>query len=140
MIVYADASLLVPIFAVDTFTVRAMAFVRSVRPTVLLSDFAAAEFASAIARKARTGAVSTDEALSAFATFDAWAAVQAARVQVAPGDVSSAEGFVRRLDLNLRAPDAINIAMATRLGAELATFDERMAEAARALGCGVADL
>lgn len=140
MIVYADASLLVPIFAADVFTVRAMTFVRGARPTVLLSDFAAAEFASAIARKARTGAVSPNDAHSAFANFDAWAAAQAARVQVVPADVSLAEGFVRRLDLNLRAPDAINIAMAMRLGADLATFDERMAEAARALGCGVADL
>ena len=127
-------------FAADVFTVRAMAFVRGARPTVLLSDFAAAEFASAIARKVRTGALSAGEALSAFANFDAWAAAQAARVQVVPADVSSAEGFVRRLDLNLRAPDAINVAMALRLGADLATFDERMAEAARALGCGVADL
>ena len=140
MIVYADASLLVPIFAADAFTVRAMVFVRGARPTVLLSDFAAAEFASAIARKARTGAIGADDALGAFANFDAWAVAQAARVQVVPADISLAEGFVRRLDLNLRAPDAINIAMAMRLGADLATFDERMAEAARALGCGVADL
>jgi predicted nucleic acid-binding protein len=42
--------------------------------------------------------------------------------------------MLRRLDLNLRTPDAIHIAIAQRLGAELATFDVRMAESAEALG------
>jgi predicted nucleic acid-binding protein len=32
------------------------------------------------------------------------------------------------------APDAINLAIVRRLGAELATFDERMANCAKVLG------
>jgi len=138
--IYADASVLVPLFTEDAFSARVDAFIETVRPVLVLSDFASAEFASAVARKARTRSLTEVEARAAFTLFDSWAAAQAARVQVVPTDVASAEGFVRRLDLNLRAPDAINIAMALRLGADLATFDERMAEAARALGCGVADL
>jgi uncharacterized protein len=53
-------------------------------------------------------------------------------------DIASAASFIRRLDLNLRAPDAINIAIADRIGAALATFDDRMAAAARALEVAVA--
>jgi predicted nucleic acid-binding protein len=49
-------------------------------------------------------------------------------------DIRAADIFLRRLDLNLRTPDAIHIAIARRLGAELATFDVRMAESAEALG------
>ncbi|HVH76374.1 MAG TPA: hypothetical protein VM755_15780 [Stellaceae bacterium] len=49
-------------------------------------------------------------------------------------DIAAADAFLRRLDLNLRAPDAINIAIAQRLGADLMTFDERMTANARALG------
>jgi predicted nucleic acid-binding protein len=44
---------------------------------------------------------------------------------------------IRRLDLNLRAPDAINLAIALRLGAALATFDRRMTENARTLGLAI---
>jgi predicted nucleic acid-binding protein len=44
---------------------------------------------------------------------------------------------LRRLDLTLRTPDALNIAIAQRAGAAMATFDARMAEAAQALGLDV---
>jgi predicted nucleic acid-binding protein len=44
---------------------------------------------------------------------------------------------LRRLDLTLRAPDAINIALAQRLEATLFTFDAKMAGAAKVLGVDV---
>ncbi|HRD45804.1 MAG TPA: type II toxin-antitoxin system VapC family toxin [Caulobacter sp.] len=140
MNIYADASVLVPLFTRDAFSARADAFIEAARPVMVLSDFAAAEFASAIARKTRTRDLTEAEARATFSLFDSWAAAQAARVQVAPADMSAAEAFVRRLDLNLRTPDAVNIAIALRLGADLATFDARMADSARALGCGVVAL
>ena len=46
----------------------------------------------------------------------------------------NADALVRRLDLGLRAPDALHIATARRLGATLFTFDLGMASAARMLG------
>jgi predicted nucleic acid-binding protein len=45
--------------------------------------------------------------------------------------------LVRRVDLGLRAPDAINIAIAQRCGAHLLTFDAKMARSARTLGVNV---
>jgi uncharacterized protein len=53
-------------------------------------------------------------------------------------DLRQAERFLRRLDLPLRAPDAIHIAITQRLDLELATFDERMADCAKRLGVKVA--
>jgi predicted nucleic acid-binding protein len=58
-------------------------------------------------------------------------------VETAASDIAFASVVLRRLDLNLRAPDAINIAICNRIGAALATFDEPMAKAARALGVKV---
>jgi predicted nucleic acid-binding protein len=52
--------------------------------------------------------------------------------------IIAVEVFLRRLDLALRTPDAINIAMAQRLGATLVTFDKKMAAAARSIGTAVA--
>jgi predicted nucleic acid-binding protein len=45
---------------------------------------------------------------------------------------------LRRLDLPLKTPDAIHIAIAQRVDATLVTFDWQMAAAARALGTIIA--
>lgn len=52
-------------------------------------------------------------------------------------DIRLAESFIRRMTLNLRMPDAIHLATALRHGLTLATFDRRLADAARALDLAV---
>jgi predicted nucleic acid-binding protein len=136
---YADASLLVALFSPDPFEARAQQFVEQGRPTLLVSDFAAAEFASALGIRVRTRNITRQGAQAAFSSFDAWARFRRARLETTTSDVAAAEGFLRRLELTLRTADALNIAIARRHGAALATFDVRMAEAARALGLEVAD-
>lgn len=137
--VYLDASVIVPLFMRDALTDRARQYLRNARPALLVSDLGAAEFSSAVARKVRMGELSTDEAQAAFSTFDIWIASETGRAQISPDDAPMAERFIRRLDLTLRAPDAMHIAMALRLGATLATFDKAMEDSARALGCPLAD-
>ncbi len=137
MSVYLDASVLVPMFVADTFSERADAFLRGSGTEIVVSDLAAAEFASAINRQVRMHRLTVEEGRKALANFDMWTAQNAGGVEVVAADIALAGAFLRRLDLNLRTPDAIHIAMAQRLGAELATFDERMAECALALGTKV---
>jgi len=84
------------------------------------------------------GAVTAEEAAGIFADFDAWTIRVAMRTEITSTDVATAGAFIRRLALNLRTPDALNIAIAQRAGATLATFDSRMAENAAALGLEVA--
>jgi hypothetical protein len=60
------------------------------------------------------------------------------REEVATADIEAAIRILRRLDVNLRTPDAIHIAIAGRLGSTLVTFDRSMAAGARALGAEVA--
>jgi predicted nucleic acid-binding protein len=138
--VYLDASLIVALFTNDPLSSRADAFLRSQAPLLIVSDFAAAEFASAVARRARTGEMTRPDARLAFSNFDTWAARAIQRVEVSSSDVRSAEAFLRRLDLTLRTPDALNIAIAQRVGVILATFDDKMVAAARKLGTAVAEL
>ena len=137
MIAYLDASVLVPLVVVDAHNERALAVIRRHNPTLIVSDFAAAEFASAIARRVRSNDLTRSDAQSAFTTFDSWSSHVTRPVQTASADLSVAAGWIRWLDLNLRAPDAINIAIARRIGAEPFTFDLKMAEAAAALGVSV---
>jgi predicted nucleic acid-binding protein len=136
--IYLDASILVPLFINDAFTSRAKAFLHSDAWLLIVTDLAAAEFASAIARRVRMGDVKEADARLVFSHFDTWTGQAARRVETSTADISAAEGFLRRLDLSLRAPDAIHIATAQRLGATIATFDDKMAECARALGTAVA--
>jgi predicted nucleic acid-binding protein len=124
-------------FTDDPFADRADTFLRSHSPALVVSDFAAAEFASAMARHVRMRGVTPQAARRAFAVFDAWTARAAGRALTTSADVTAAAAFLRRLDLSLRTPDALNIAIAQRVGAELLTFDKNMAAAARALGTNV---
>jgi predicted nucleic acid-binding protein len=135
---YLDVSVLVALFTEDPFASHAHRFLRENASVVTVSDFAAAEFASVIGRHFRKKDITQREARVAFATFDSWAARVAQRVEIAAADVKAAEAFLRRLDLTLRAPDAINIAIAQRIGAAVFTFDDAMIKNARALGTPVA--
>lgn len=134
MSLYLDASVLVSMFTADALTARADRYLRAHSPVLVVADFAAAEFASAIARRVRMRELKHNEAQSAFANFDAWLGRGATRIETNAADIAAAERYLRRLDLTLRTPDALNIATAERLGTELATFDTKMAAAARALG------
>lgn len=135
---YLDASVVVALLTNDPLTARAEAFLRANAPTLVVSDLARAEFTSVVARRVRTQELTTGEANAVFSTLDAWVASVAERVETTTADLNAAETYLRRLDLTLRTADAINIAIAQRVGATLATFDTKMARAATVLGLAVA--
>ncbi|MEI9886517.1 MAG: type II toxin-antitoxin system VapC family toxin [Rhizomicrobium sp.] len=139
MSVYLDASVLVALLTDDSFSTRADAYFRGRGEILLVSDFAAAEFASVVARSVRTKQIDETGARSLFADFDVFRAA-AERVETVSADVRSAEAILRRLDLPLRTPDALHISISRRLGAVLATFDAQMAASARVLGLALAAL
>jgi predicted nucleic acid-binding protein len=134
---YLDASILVALFTQEPQSERADAFLRGHALELIVSDFAEAEFASAVARRVRMGQAALEAARETFAVFDAWAIRATGRAYTTTADIASAALFIRRLDLSLRAPDAIHIAITQRVAADLFTFDERMAAAAKALGTKV---
>ncbi len=139
MSVDLDASLLVALLTSDAFTQRAHDFLDAELPILVVSDFAAAEFASAVARMTRTHESTLDDARIVLTDFDVWRSRVADGPHIVPADVAVAALFTRRLDLTLRTADAINIAIAQRVGATLATFDTKMAASARAVGTPIAD-
>jgi predicted nucleic acid-binding protein len=135
---YFDTSFLVALFVdFDAFAKSAKAIYVDADDPLAVSDFAAAEFSSVIARLVRMDLFPEDEARAIFGRFDAWLARSAQTAYVAGTDVQTAAAIIRRLDLNIRAPDAINLAIAQRIGAAVATFDRRMADNAQALGITV---
>lgn len=137
MLAYLDASFLIALFADDAFTPNARQFLKSEMPLLLVSDFARAEFASAIAKRVRVGQFGMNGARLALSNFDAWLPQAAQPVSMVSADIKVAEAYLRRLDLTLRTADAIHIATVQRIGATLLTFDKKMAECARVLGIPV---
>jgi predicted nucleic acid-binding protein len=138
--VYLDASIPVSLFTIDTLTARADAVLRARPPLLMVSNLAAAEFASATTRRVRMQLITAQEAHAAFSTFDARIARTTTPLLIASAHSPLRAGFLRRLNLTLRTDDALHIAIAQRVGAELLTFDRPMANAARALGTSVVDL
>jgi uncharacterized protein len=131
---YLDASVLVALFVIDPTSARAEAFLVAHPERIAVSDFGAAEFSSAVARRVGIRELSDNEGRLAFANFDDWLARSADREPLRAADIEAADRILLRLIVNLRTPDALHIAIAQRLGATLVTFDRRMADSARALG------
>jgi len=135
--IYLDSSVVVPLFLPDAFAARAEAFLLSGPVGLVVSDFVSAEFASIVGIRVRVKMLKTSDARAALSNFDSWSSQKTRAAETAASDVRSANIMLRRLDLTLRAPDAINLAIAQRLNANLATFDIKMGACARTLGMPV---
>ncbi len=138
MSLYLDASVVVALFVIDPSSARAEAFVSANPEVFMISDFGAAEFSSAVARRVRTCYLTQSEGRLAFSNFDSWVVRSTEQQETTTADIDAANRILRRLDVNLRTPDALHIAIAERIGATLVTFDRQMAASARALSMAVA--
>jgi predicted nucleic acid-binding protein len=135
--IYLDASVLIALLTEEPASGAVRRFLRAHREDRLISDFAAAEVASAISRLLRMRLLTVEEGSTRLADFDAWRAAATSAADMHAADARLAYIYVRRFDLGLRAPDALHLAMARRLDATLVTLDQRLAAAARELGVAV---
>ena len=135
---YLDANVLVALHVDEAGSAQAERLAYGLGMRIVTSDFALAETSAAIWRKVRADHLSVDEAQAAFNAIDRWLARDVETIQVGPVDMRRANTLVRDLHLNLRAPDAIHVAVSERLSLTLATFDVGLANAARVVGIKVA--
>ena len=133
MTLYLDASALVTRVTEERAS-GAVDAVLARHPTgVGVSEFAAAEVASALSRLVRMRLISREDGEARLVDFDAWRSMRADLVEIESSDFHLANIFVRRFDLMLRAPDALHAAVCRRLGLTMVTLDQRLARAAAAL-------
>ena len=137
MSVYLDVSVLVALFTADAFNARADRALATVNDSLVVSEFTVTEFSSVISTRVRTRDLKIEEARDAFAKFDTWVGLHTQRIDVISVDVAGATTLVRRLELSLRAPDALHLAIVQRSAARLLTFDKAMAAVARTIGVDV---
>jgi predicted nucleic acid-binding protein len=135
--VYLDASAILPTLIEEAASALVDRFMAELDEELIISEFAAAEVASALSRLMRTGLMDRDDASRRLSDFDAWRAAAARDLDLQASDVRLANVFVRRFDLMLRAPDALHAAACRREDHLLVTLDKRLAAAALELGIRV---
>ena len=133
---YLDASAILPTLIDESASAAVDTFLTESEEPLIISEFAAAEVASALSRLARTGLLTPQDAAARLADFDAWRAT-CIDIDLKAADVRLAHVFVRRFDLMLRAPDALHAAICRRESLRLVTCDKRLAHAADELGVRV---
>jgi hypothetical protein len=134
--VYFDTSALVPLFIAEVFTAPLQTFLSQHTIEPLLTDWAAAEFASALALRQRMKLTTLEESAAVAAAFAAWA--DPLLTPVPRSDFQRARELTLRPEIAIRAGDALHLAAAERLGAMLATFDRGLIQAARGIGLACA--
>ncbi len=134
MSAYVDASVLLPTLIAEPATEAVYDCLGAGDRELLISDFSAAEVASALSRLVRMASLTKADASARLADFDVWRAAMSLPVDLGAPDARLAYIYVRHFDLGLRAPDALHLAIARRLDATLVTLDRRLARAAREMG------
>ena len=134
MSAYLDASVILPTLIEESASARVDQYLFSASEPLVVSEFAAAEVASALSRLVRMAQMASGEAAARLASFDVWRAASTEDIDIRPADVRLAHLFVRRFDLMLRPPDALHAAVCRRADFLLVTMDKRLANAAEALG------
>jgi uncharacterized protein len=133
VLLYLDASILVAIVRNEPTQPALTHLLNPGTSVSCVSDLAIAEASAAIAAKGRAINRSAVLMTGDFTRLDEWASGFAETVDIFPDDIAMANLFVRNPDIVLRAPDAIHVAAARRLGITLLTLDRGMARAAKAL-------
>jgi uncharacterized protein len=134
---YLDASTVVASLIEEPASDAVQQMLAEAADGLIVSEFAAAEVASALSRATRIGRSAPQDTAARLGVFDIWRAAETVDIDIEPADLRLASLFVRRLELALRAPDALHLALCRRGEHTLATLDRRLAQAAAELGVRV---
>lgn len=136
MTIYLDSSALIPLFVNEAHTSEARRLQQLGEPFVV-SPWTLAECSSAFARLHRMRVIDSRERETLDHDLDEWTGLPARLTAVAAEDFAFARTCLRTSKAALRAPDALHLAIVSRQGYALATFDDNLASAGRDLSLRV---
>ncbi len=132
---YVDTSVLVAALTREEATEHAQLALAKANPDELcISAWVVTEFSSALSIKLRGGQIDLPTRNRVLAGFARLVANFFDILQVELAAFMTAARFTDRHELNLRAGDALHIAVAMQHGATILSFDRRLVEAGTALG------
>ena len=132
---YLDASVVVTALAREDATDRVQAWLRTRSAgQIFISDWVVTEVSSALSIKTRTGQIGIDARSRLLLEFNRMVSETLDTVDVTARHFLTAARFCDQHALNLRAGDALHLAIASDHGLTLYTLDRRLAEAGPALG------
>jgi uncharacterized protein len=138
---YVDTSIIVSALTKEADTALSQTWLaRQETSELTISDWTVTEFASALSMKLRTGGLGADHRAAVLSTFTRLCAESLRTLPVAREDFRAAARFADQSELNLRAGDALHLAICANHGASLCTLDRRLAEAAPRLGVPVREV
>jgi uncharacterized protein len=138
---YVDTSVIVSALTMEADTGLSQIWLaRQDTSELTISDWTATEFASALSMKLRTGALGADHRADALSAFTRLCVESFRTLPVAREDFRAAARFADQSELNLRAGDALHLAICASHGASLCTLDRRLAEAASRVGVPVREV
>ena len=133
MSLYLDASVVVPMHVQEQATDLVENWQSTVEDSLVISDLAAGEVASATSRLVQMSKLTSEQANVILAGFDQW--LQGfERVEHAGSDIRRAAQLVREPLPKLLMADAIHLATCARTGHALVTLDGGLAKIAGRLG------
>lgn len=139
MTTYVDTSILAAAIFEEPRSAAARDWFRQMSGRIMVGDLAGLELAAVVSRAVRMRRFDSDAAARALASFDEIRA-DSLPCSHGRGEFEFAERLIRDFSTKLAAADALHLATAKNAGAILATFDLRLAEAARGQGVEVAAL
>ena len=131
---YFDSSLVVSLMSSEVRTAELQQWFSGLDPGGLcLSDWVRTEFYSAMSLKRRPGQLSVDQRRRAELVFNRYAGAYFKTLKIPSAHCRRAASIAGREDINIRAADALHLAIAEANGTTICTLDNKMHHAAAVL-------
>ncbi len=132
---YLDTSVLVSALTNEAKTDAVRAWLsQQATDQLTISDWVVTEFSSALSIKARIGAIDTSQHAATLAQFTQLAVNTFGRLPVETTSFRTAARYCDQAHLNLRAGDALHLAISAEYGATMCTLDLALGRAAPLVG------